>query len=195
MSGIVGGLNTRGSGLILSSATDGQVLTATGAGMSAGFEAISSGGKILQVVSDDLLSTTSTTSTTFTALSGLSATITPAATSSKILILGHLNIYHSEGTYAMAVRLMRASTAIIIADAGGSSQPRATFHGRRQHANNPNSVSVAYVDSPSTTSSTAYTWEWYTEGATLYCNRTGTDTDSLTYPRVSSTIMAIEIGA
>ena len=38
MSGIVGGLNKRGSGLIASSATDGQVLTATGAGMAAGFE-------------------------------------------------------------------------------------------------------------------------------------------------------------
>ena len=40
MSGIVGSLNTRGSGLInIGSATDGQVFTGTGAGLPAGFEA------------------------------------------------------------------------------------------------------------------------------------------------------------
>ena len=45
MSGIVGSLNTRGSGLInIGSATDGQVFTGTGAGLPAGFEAAAGGG-------------------------------------------------------------------------------------------------------------------------------------------------------
>ena len=45
MSGIVGGLNTRGSGLInIGSATDGQVFTGTGAGLPTGFEAAAGGG-------------------------------------------------------------------------------------------------------------------------------------------------------
>ena len=44
MSGIVGGLNTRGSGLVnLGSAADGTVYTGTGAGMPIGFEAAGGG--------------------------------------------------------------------------------------------------------------------------------------------------------
>ena len=45
MSGIVGSINTRGSGITnLGSATDGQVFTGTGAGLPAGFEAAAGGG-------------------------------------------------------------------------------------------------------------------------------------------------------
>ena len=45
MSGIVGGINLRSSGLVnSSSATDGQVLTGTGVGLPAGFEAAGGGG-------------------------------------------------------------------------------------------------------------------------------------------------------
>ena len=51
MSGIVGSLNTRGSGLInIGSASDGNVFTGTGAGLPVGFEAAAGGGKILQSV-------------------------------------------------------------------------------------------------------------------------------------------------
>ena len=51
MSGIVGGMNLRSSGLVNnSSASDGQIFTGTGAGLPAGFEAAAGGGgKILQV--------------------------------------------------------------------------------------------------------------------------------------------------
>ena len=49
MSGIVGGINLRSSGLVNnSSATDGQVLTGTGAGLPAGFEAAAGGDTLLQ---------------------------------------------------------------------------------------------------------------------------------------------------
>ena len=45
MSGIVGSrLNNRGSGVVGSIGTDGQVLTSTGAGLTQGFEAAPSGG-------------------------------------------------------------------------------------------------------------------------------------------------------
>lgn len=44
MSGIIGSINTRGSGLVnAGSASDGQVLTGTGVGLPTGFEAASSG--------------------------------------------------------------------------------------------------------------------------------------------------------
>ena len=51
MSGIVGGINLRSSGLVnISSATDGQVFTGTGAGLPVGFEAAAGGGKVQQIV-------------------------------------------------------------------------------------------------------------------------------------------------
>ena len=51
MSGIVGGINLRSSGLVnISSATDGQVFTGTGAGLPVGFEAAAGGGKVKQMV-------------------------------------------------------------------------------------------------------------------------------------------------
>ena len=44
MSGIVGGKNHRGSGLIANLGTDGQVLTSAGAGLRQVFEAAGGGG-------------------------------------------------------------------------------------------------------------------------------------------------------
>ena len=89
MSGIVGSLNTRGSGLInIGSATDGQVFTGTGAGLRVGFEDVAGGGKILQVVSAIKTDTASSTSTTFADVSGLSVTTgTLASTSSRVLVM------------------------------------------------------------------------------------------------------------
>ena len=64
MSGIVGSyFNTRGSGVVAKLGTDGQIFTSTGAGLSQGFEAAAGGGKVLQVLQDTLLSTTSATAT------------------------------------------------------------------------------------------------------------------------------------
>ena len=67
--------------------SDGQLLTSTGAGSPPAFEAAPGGGKILQVVAPaDRTTTTTTTSTTFVT-TNLAVAITPAATSSRILIL------------------------------------------------------------------------------------------------------------
>ena len=86
MSGIIGSrLNIRGSGLVGSLGTDGQVFTSSGAGAGAVYEAVS-GGKILQIVQ-----TTSTSGTlhnsisTYTA-SNVTGAITPTAASSKIIV-------------------------------------------------------------------------------------------------------------
>ena len=95
MSGIVGGINLRSSGLVNnSSASDGQVFTGTGAGLPAGFEAAAGGGKVVQIVRTDH-KTTGSTSTTFTArlttipqntLGGefITATIVPVSTSNVL---------------------------------------------------------------------------------------------------------------
>jgi hypothetical protein len=86
MSGIVGSrFNIRGSGLVGSLGTDGQVFTSSGAGKSAVYEAAAAGGKVNQIVWDDLASSVNTTSTSY-ADSGLSIAITPSAADSYLWV-------------------------------------------------------------------------------------------------------------
>ena len=100
MSGIVGSkLNIRGSGRVAKLGTDGQVLTSSGAGAGAVFEAAAGGGKIGGVwhtVKTDTFS--NSTASTWVDITGLTVTTgTLASSSSKILvsvgIIGASNAY------------------------------------------------------------------------------------------------------
>ena len=101
MSGIVGSLNTRGSGLInIGSATDGQVFTGTGAGLPVGFEAAAGGGKVLQTIWYNTTTVTSGTTAwgwddTLPQISEgteiLTQAFTPASATSNIFIQAKIN--------------------------------------------------------------------------------------------------------
>jgi hypothetical protein len=108
-------------------------------------------GKILQVVNATYATQTGSTSTTF-ADTGLSASITPSSTSSKVLIFVSINgvLKHvGNSETACNLRLVRGSTSIIddwsryLGYTGSS-------------AYNLISSSVNYLDSPATTSATTY---------------------------------------
>ena len=91
MSGIVGSrLNIRGSGLVGSLGTDGQVFTSSGAGAGAVYEAAAGGGKVLQFQSATFGDGNGSSNTTTTyAASYITDQITPTLSTSKIMI----NIY------------------------------------------------------------------------------------------------------
>ena len=76
-----------GDPVAIATGDDGQVLTSTGAGSPPAFEDAAGGGKILQVVTDQASDTETTTSVSFVTYDAVSVTITPATTSSKILLL------------------------------------------------------------------------------------------------------------
>jgi len=184
-----------GNPVAIATGNDGQVLTSTGAGSPPAFEDAAGGGKVLQVVQTELTSTVTTTSTSYTDLSGMSVSITPAATSSKILVLVHGagDSANSQGHF----QLLRDSTPIHIGDAAGS-RMRGTF-GVRDSVGGGNFqyvIAINYLDSPSTTSSVAYKLQWHTtSGITAVWNRSSNDSDNTGYPRSASSIIAIEIGA
>ena len=121
--------------------------------------AVTGVGKILQVVTmvkTSVASITSSTSATYQDFPGLTQAITPSASSSKILIIGSVNLGNAVGT--IHARLVRDSTAIGIGDAVSGSH-RDTFGSR--NASTPYSLhldplSFIFEDSPSTTSSTTY---------------------------------------
>tara|TARA_Y100001951_G_C11216047_1_gene225851 strand:+ start:61 stop:636 length:576 start_codon:yes stop_codon:yes gene_type:complete len=172
MSGIVGSrLNIRGSGLVGSLGSDGQVFTSSGAGVSAAFEAAAGGGKIAQVLQTVNTGTETAGSATYVDITDFARTFTCEATSSKVLILVDLKGQGKAG-YRWWWQLMRDSTAIYVSDAmaatGGNTFPSGG-EGIEQWV-------AMYIDSPSSTSEISYNVEWKCQSAeTLYLNRTYTN--------------------
>jgi hypothetical protein len=150
--------------------------------------------RVLQVVSTAKTDTfTGTFTTTFADVTGLSVTITPSATTSKVLILASINFMSLEGRQAF--RIVRDSTAIAIGNAAGS-RSRAT-------QSNANGISMPYnatfLDSPTTTSATTYKIQLSHSntgaGTTIWVNRNDNDTDNAAHYRSISTITVMEISA
>jgi len=79
--------DTSGNPAVVATGSDGQVLTSAGADAVPAFEAAAGGGKILQVVTDQASDEESTTAVSFVTYDAVSVTITPATTSSRILLL------------------------------------------------------------------------------------------------------------
>lgn len=149
------------NGLVLTSDTSGEIklqsggtdiatVSSTGIAMASGksISGAGAGGKILQVVNTTFGTYVNTSSSTFSDL-GLSATITPSSTSSKILVTVFLtgagkNVGNTSGKF----KLLRNSTDILV------------FEGilgyNNGSAGNYASTGTTYLDSPSTTSSITY---------------------------------------
>jgi hypothetical protein len=156
--------------------------------------------RVLQVVSTTKTDTFTTSSTSFTDITGLTVSITPSATSSKILIFATVNI---SGTAAAAtdpaVQLVRDSTAIFIGDTAGN-RTRATFGTLIAAGSVSNNLLVSpanatHLDSPNTTSATTYKLQMRVSGNTGTVNRNGGDTDVSTNYRMASSITVMEISA
>lgn len=176
----------------------GQVLTVSGGVPT--WASPAGGGKVLQVVQGYKSDTFSTTSTSFTDVTGLSVSITPSASTSKILIIGQVSIGNiaKDGSTPAAtqVRLRRDTTTIFNGDAASTrNQGFSIVEHSDQIVNSPSSF--IYLDSPATTSSTTYKIQILTNNAsaTTYVNRSFNDADSSLVLRTASSIIALEIGA
>ena len=147
------------------------------------------GGKVLQVVFAEY-STNNTTTTTYVD-TGLSATITPSASTSKILVIAsqHASASRSADDVGVQYRLVRGSTTILqqgAADEGGSFYQYIAMSGE-SNVIFTTVTPITYLDSPSTTSATTYK-------ITGRSNFTGT-TASFQKGNAISTITLLEIGA
>jgi hypothetical protein len=147
-------------------------------------------GSILQVLSTAKTDTFSTTSTTFTDVTGMSVSITPRSTSSKILIMIDAQIANS-GADATMVKVLRGSTDIFIGDAAGS-RPRVSSS-KSFTGNGVEAAPIIYLDSPATTSATTYKLQMRLASGTAYLNRSGSDMDNSAHPRTASSITVMEV--
>ena len=150
--------------------------------------------QVLQTVKTD---TFSTSSTSFTDVTGMSVSITPSDDSNKILVVAFVNA--SDGAAATAhYRLTGGNADDFVGDAAGSNRVRAAFSVDRGLATSSGMAAgtIVYLDSPATASAVTYQLQVRVDSATaVYLNRTRTDTDDARYPRVASSITAIEVTA
>jgi hypothetical protein len=116
-----------------------------------------SGQTVIQVVNSVLTSSFSTTSTSYVN-TGLSASITPQSTTSKILVLVSLNGLGQSAGYIGVFNLLRNGSTVVNNTGGGETQTFAGWVGAGGINNNRmmDSATISYLDSPSSTSSLTY---------------------------------------
>ena len=148
-------------------------------------------GGIIQVV-NAIKTDTASTSSSF-ADSGLSASITPTSTSSKILILAMLGGVGADNS-SFKAKLVRGSTDVAVGDSAGS-RARATVQGQFSSSFNAGSFHMSALDSPSTTSATTYKVQLGGNGGvTVYLNRIPRDTNGAAEDaRSASTLTLLEV--
>ena len=184
--------------------TDGQVLTSTGAGSPPAFETAGGGGKVLQVVQTHVITTSSQTfsSATITNITNLNATITPSATSSKILVSVRWYGESSDAdNYNILFGINRGSTYVGSPTASGIRNYGITGlsqgYWNSDTTTTPDNANWEYLDSPNTTSATTYygTFRTGATSGTLYNNTVVNDSNELHVETGTSTITLMEIGA
>jgi len=160
--------------------TNGQVLTAastTGTGLA--WTTLPSSGKVLQVVQATYSTSFGTTSTSYQD-TGLSGSITPSSTSSKVLVIATtpMKINGTAGDDLQgSMQLVRTSTSILNYENNFS-----IYLGAAQWKF---PLTMTYLDSPSTTSATTYKTQIKSQGKTITAQE-GNST---------SVLLLIEIGA
>ena len=151
------------------------------------------GGKVLQVVQAVKTDKASITATTYSSL-GLSVNITPSLSSSKILDLVNAKIGWTTGQLRYTA-LFRDSTQLLMPTSYGTRQQASLTWTDTRNSQGIYSATDMFLDSPATTSSTAYSLyaKVYSSG-TVYINRSSDDGDGGNDARTASSIIAIEIG-
>ena len=160
------------SGTLITTGSSGQVIP----------KAALPTGSVLQVVSATTNTQVTSASSTY-ADTGLTATITPTSSTSKILVLiDHADCYKLTNDTALKVQLLRGSTSLFVMGANVGNTSTTT-------QNNAGSVSCNYLDSPATTSATTY--------KTQFASRQNNATVSIGYGtnESTSTITLMEIAA
>ena len=127
----------------------------------------------------------------------MSRTITPAASSSKVLIMASIYLEMSDSQYdGLYGKLMRDSTQICLGDAAGSRNRASFMFPNSNVANRPVETSINYLDSPATTSEITYSVRIRDDsgaGSSIYFNRGAIDTDSAAQYRLASTLICMDV--
>lgn len=152
-------------------------------------------GKVLQVVQTVKSDTfTGTSNGSEISVTGMSATITPTSSSSKIMISVVLNYCCQATTWG--AYLKRGTTIIGVGATAGSRQSVASGLGSTIDSNQQLNGKIEYLDSPATTSATTYQLFAINDNTVqIAINRGQGDGNGAASKRSISTITLMEIGA
>ena len=157
---------------------------------------ISGSGQVpVQVISTTKTDTFTTSSSSFTDVTGLTVSITPTSSSSKILVLYDVGLSCQNGTGA-PIRMLRGSTVIYAGDAAGNRPLGLAQMDGAASQYSIYRISGNFLDSPATTSSITYKFQILnsTGGGISAVNRTQQDRNEPTYDtRSASSITVMEI--
>ena len=159
-------------------------------------------GTILQVVSATKTDTQSINANTTADITGLSVSITPSSTSSKILISYSITAGNTEGGYSGGILLLRDSTQIYLGDAASSRARLANYISISNTGGgtdyNMVNASGEHLDSPSSTSAITYKLQaknLASSTGVLYIGRSKNDQDQSYIARTPSSITVMEVAA
>ena len=166
----------------------GTVLTS---GSNADFPA----GSVLQVVSTEKSDQFTTTSTTFVDITGMSATITPTSSSSKILIIFSVGLVgNSTAGQFVYLKVNRNPSGLVSIGDQASARARVSAGNGGTQPYSNSSLTITNLDSPSTTSAVTYNIQMRSQSAgTAKFNSRGDDADSTAYGRSSASLTLMEI--
>jgi len=150
-------------------------------------------GNILQVLQTSIDSQLSTGSTSYVDITGLSVSITPNYTTSKILILFKLNGSNLATSALNAYQIVRNSTAIGNGNQGNRRLCHTAVRGAIGDLNSNFVASGEFLDRPNTISSITYKIQWLVDSGTGYINRDFTNGNNTSYPSPLSIITVMEI--
>ena len=163
----------------------------------AGLPSGSSGG-IIQIVHTNTSSHTYNNNTSYADITGVTATITPTRSDSKILIQCSLAVSKTDN-HSFLGRVVRNGSAISgsggVAESGHSSQEDGTWWLVRTTAHSANPLMVNYLDSPSSTSAVTYKAQGKTSNSGQYyaINRTVNSEDNIYASPGFSSITLMEV--
>ena len=128
---------------------------------------------MLQVVQGTIASGTTTTSTSFVD-TGLTVSITPSSSSSKIMVIACCVNILNDGSNKIEFQLLRGASVLQLSVWGAN-------------VRTDGSITFSYLDSPATTSSTTYKVQFKTQNAAT--------TAYISNSNYTSSIVAMEIAA
>jgi hypothetical protein len=156
-------------------------------------------GNVIQVVSTAKTDTFSASVASFGEsgdVTGLSCSITPSSTSSRVLVTFAVNLGCPGNQFPAFIAYCNGSL-VAVGDSSGSRR-RSTAQSRELRDTDSHTVSMTFLHSPASTSAQVYTIRlWHGSGGTqtIYVNRSNTDSNDAATGRNISTITAMEIAA
>ncbi len=155
---------------------------------------LTSTGKVLQVVTATSTAAFSSSSATYVDLTGITANITPASTSNKIMIYAVITLQNNDDVNHAYALLKRDTTTLIIADTASNRTCASMVVSGTATLEHP-PRGFTFLDSPNTTSEVTYKIQVRGSNTNgIYMNRSQGDNNAATHDgRSASTFTLMEI--